>query len=88
MIGMESRLYAGADVTADLPLCRFVVADRHEAAADTVSFVLTPDDGAPWPDFTPGQYVTVAVDLPGNGRRLRQFYEAFGAVRWIPSPAA
>ena len=73
LIGMEARLYAGADVTADLPWRQFVVAHRHDEAGDTVSFVLAPDDDEPAPDFTPGQYVTVAVELPDVGRQLRQY---------------
>ncbi|GAA1214611.1 hypothetical protein GCM10009608_59340 [Pseudonocardia alaniniphila] len=49
------------------------MAHRRDEADDTVSFVLTPTDDQPAPAFTPGQYVTLAVDLPGIGRQLRQY---------------
>jgi nitric oxide dioxygenase len=85
LIGRESRLHAGADVTTEQPWRQFVLAHRHDDAADTVSFVLTPADDRPAPAFTPGQYVTAAVDLPGIGRQLRQYSlsqaPAAGALR-------
>jgi nitric oxide dioxygenase len=85
LIGRESRLYTGAGVTTEQPWRRFVLAHRQDDATDTVSFVLTPADDEPAPAFTPGQYVTVAVDLPGIGRQLRQYSlsraPAAGALR-------
>ncbi|GAA2891645.1 hypothetical protein Acy02nite_14660 [Actinoplanes cyaneus] len=42
-------------------------------ADDTISLLLTPVDGEPAPHFAPGQYVTVAVDLPDGSRQLRQY---------------
>lgn len=73
LIAEEGRLYALADVDPERPWRRWTVAHRREEAQDTVSFVLTPVDGGAAPAFSPGQYVTVAVDLPGLGRQLRQY---------------
>jgi nitric oxide dioxygenase len=73
LIGREARLYAEAGVDGADPWQEFTVAQRIAEAHDTVSFVLIPADGGAAPDFRPGQYVTVAADLPGNGRQLRQY---------------
>ncbi|MEU8243009.1 globin domain-containing protein [Actinoplanes missouriensis] len=73
LIGREARLYAEAGVDGVNPWREYVVAHRIAEAHETVSFVLVPADGSPAPEFLPGQYVTVAADLPGNGRQLRQY---------------
>ena len=73
LIGMESRLYANSDIDPDHPWRPFTVSHRRQEAADTVSFVLTTADGSPVPDYLPGQYVTLAIDLPDGGRQLRQY---------------
>ncbi|WP_045741772.1 FAD-binding oxidoreductase [Actinoplanes rectilineatus] len=73
LIGREARLYAEAGVDGSDPWRRYTVANKILEAQDTVSFVLTPADGRPVPAFAPGQYVTVAADLPGDGTQLRQY---------------
>ena len=73
LIGREARLYAEAGVDGDNPWRAYTVASKITEAHDTVSFILTPADGKPLPRFLPGQYVSVAVDLPGSGRQLRQY---------------
>ncbi|BAL90864.1 putative flavohemoprotein [Actinoplanes missouriensis 431] len=73
LIGREARLYAEAGVDGVDPWREYVVANTIAEAHDTVSFVLTPADGGPAPDFMPGQYVTVNAELPGDGRQLRQY---------------
>jgi nitric oxide dioxygenase len=40
-----------------------------------------PDDGGAVPDFSPGQYVSVAVDLPGGHRQPRQYSLSQGPGR-------
>ncbi len=73
LIGREARLYAEAGVESGSPWRTFVVARKIREAEDAVSFILTPADGQRTPRFRPGQYVSVAVDLPDGGRQLRQY---------------
>ncbi|MEU4422013.1 globin domain-containing protein [Actinoplanes sp. NPDC024001] len=73
LIGREARIYAEAGVDGADPWREYTVAQKIAEAHDTVSFVLVPADGGPAPHFKPGQYVTVAADLPGAGRQLRQY---------------
>ncbi|RBQ21802.1 hemin transporter [Spongiactinospora rosea] len=73
LIGREARLYAQAGVDGPAPWREYVVASKITEADDTMSFILTPQDGGPAPDFVPGQYVTVAADLPDGTRQLRQY---------------
>ncbi|MEV6597833.1 globin domain-containing protein [Actinoplanes sp. NPDC051346] len=73
LIGREARLFAQAGAGDGDPWLETTVVSKVTEAHDTVSFVLTPVGGGPAPAFRPGQYVTVAVDLPGNGRQLRQY---------------
>ncbi|MEV6343613.1 globin domain-containing protein [Actinoplanes sp. NPDC051851] len=73
LIGREARIYATAGVTGEDPWREYLVASRVDEAEETVSFVLTPAHGGPAPDFRPGQYVTVAADLPDGSRQLRQY---------------
>jgi nitric oxide dioxygenase len=68
LIGREARLYASTGVTDTEPFHRVTVLAREQAAADTVSF--TVDSTAP---FHPGQYVSVAADLPDGTRQIRQY---------------
>jgi nitric oxide dioxygenase len=73
LIGREARLYAEAGVDGADPWRSYVVAGKVAEAHDTVSLILTPADGRPAPAFLAGQYVTVAADLPGGSRQLRQY---------------
>jgi nitric oxide dioxygenase len=73
LIGREARLYAEAGVDGADPWRDYVVATRIAEAHDTMSFIITPADGRPAPAFLPGQYVTVAADLPDGSRQLRQY---------------
>ncbi|SFR03168.1 nitric oxide dioxygenase [Lentzea waywayandensis] len=73
LIAAEARLFQTAGVTPETLWRPWRVAKRDEQAADTVSFTLLPDDGGPVPAFEPGQYVSVAVDLPDGGRQPRQY---------------
>ncbi|MEV4143835.1 globin domain-containing protein [Amycolatopsis sp. NPDC049691] len=81
LIAAEARLYERGDLDpADL-WRRWRVAKRLDEAVDTVSFTLVPDDGGAVPDFAPGQYVSVAVDLPGGHRQPRQYSLSQGPGR-------
>ncbi|WP_256516174.1 globin domain-containing protein [Paractinoplanes aksuensis] len=73
LIGREARLYGEAGVDGTDPWREYTVVNRIEEAHDAVSFLLSPADGAPAPHFLPGQYVTVAADLPDGSRQLRQY---------------
>lgn len=73
LIGRESRLYAAAGVDAEHPWRAYTVASKVAEAEDTISLLLTPADGAPVPHFHPGQYVSIAADLPDGTRQLRQY---------------
>jgi nitric oxide dioxygenase len=73
LIGLESRIYTRAGVEPSDPWRQYVVSHRRQEAQDTASFLLTPADGAAAPAYHPGQYVTVAVDLPDGSRQLRQY---------------
>ncbi|WP_340681427.1 globin domain-containing protein [Amycolatopsis coloradensis] len=81
LIAAEARLYERGDLDpADL-WRRWRVAKRLDEAVDAVSFTLVPDDGAAVPDFLPGQYVSVAVDLPDGRRQPRQYSLSHGPGR-------
>ncbi|GGU16689.1 globin domain-containing protein [Lentzea flava] len=73
LVAAEARLYQNAGVSPDTVWRPWRVAKRDEEAVDTVSFTLVPDDGGPVPAFEPGQYVSVAVDLPDGHRQPRQY---------------
>ncbi|MDX3659573.1 globin domain-containing protein [Streptomyces sp. ID05-26A] len=73
LIAAEARLFQAAGVSPDTLWRPWRVAKRDEEAVDTVSFTLVPDNGGPVPAFEPGQYVSVAVDLPDGHRQPRQY---------------
>jgi nitric oxide dioxygenase len=52
----------------------FVVREKRPESEVITSFVLEPEDGQPVADFSPGQYLSVAVDLPRLGlQQIRQY---------------
>lgn len=75
LIAREARLYHVAGVAEGEPVWRpWRVTGRTQETVDVVSFTLVPTDGTPAPDFVPGQYVSVAVDLDGDrGQQIRQY---------------
>ncbi|MFV2087253.1 globin domain-containing protein [Micromonospora sp. LOL_021] len=87
LIAREARLYtvAGLPLQADAGWRPWRVVEKIPETADVVSLILAPADGDPAPSFTPGQYVSVAVDLAGGqGRQLRQYSLSGrpGAATW------
>ncbi|MDQ3935537.1 MAG: FAD-binding oxidoreductase [Actinomycetota bacterium] len=58
---------AGADYR------RFRVAQVVPESRTVTSFALEPVDGKPLPPFEPGQFVSVRVDVPGQGRLVRSY---------------
>lgn len=73
LVAVEERLYAEQRVIAGDVWREWTVAARVEETADCTTFHLTPADGAPAPDFKPGQYVSVQVELPDGARQIRQY---------------
>ena len=73
LIAIEDRLYAERGVLAGDVWREWTVAGRTEETADCATFRLRPADGAPAPDFKPGQYVSVQVELADGARQIRQY---------------
>ncbi|MEO6470423.1 MAG: globin domain-containing protein [Aeromicrobium sp.] len=78
LIAEEARLYTLAGVDPAVPWREFTVSERIEEASDVVTLVLAPTDGKPVPAHRPGQYISVAVDLPDGGRQPRQYTVSTG----------
>jgi nitric oxide dioxygenase len=79
LIAEESRLYTLGGVDPATPWRTYDVIERVDDAIDTVTLVLRPQDGNPVPPHLPGQYVSVAVDLPDGSRQPRQYTVSTGA---------
>jgi nitric oxide dioxygenase len=73
LIAAEARLYLQAGVDPAHPTRPYRVVRRIEETDDVVSLVLEPADGGELPQISPGQYVSVFVDLPGGDRQPRQY---------------
>jgi nitric oxide dioxygenase len=73
LIAEEARLYQLAGVDPTRPLRPYRVVRRIEETEDVVSLVLEPADGDGLPAISPGQYVSVFVDLPSGQRQPRQY---------------
>jgi nitric oxide dioxygenase len=73
LIAAEARLYVEAAADPATPWRRWTVVERIEETADVVSLRLIPADGGAVPRLAAGQYVSVAVDLPGGERQARQY---------------
>ena len=69
----EARLYQQAGVDPACPVRPYRVVRRIDETQDVISLVLEPADGGPLPRITPGQYVSVFVDLPDGARQPRQY---------------
>ncbi len=79
LIAEEARLYTLGGVDPAAPWREYDVIERLDDAVDTVTLVLRPRDGAPVPPHLPGQYVSLAVDLPDGSRQPRQYTVSTGA---------
>ena len=80
LIAQEARLYQQAAVDPEHPLRPYRVLRRIEETQDVISLVLEPTDGRPLPEISPGQYVSVFVDLPDGDRQPRQYTVSSTAV--------
>jgi nitric oxide dioxygenase len=73
LIAAEARLYALARVEAG-QFAPLTVASVRRESEYVSSYLLQREDGTSPGPFVPGQFVSVAVDLPGEGfRQLRQY---------------
>jgi nitric oxide dioxygenase len=76
LMGMESELRErAADQSGGWTGWRtFVVRDKRAESSVITSFVLEPADGGPVMNFEPGQYISIAVDVPALGlQQIRQY---------------
>jgi nitric oxide dioxygenase len=72
LIAAEAKMYntAGIEPGETRPMR---VTDVKTESVNVLSIRFVPEDGKPVPAFKPGQYVSVAVDLPGGRHQLRQY---------------
>ncbi|MFJ8359825.1 globin domain-containing protein [Streptomyces sp. NPDC093984] len=70
LVAIEKRLY---EASGQSGWRRWRVVGRVEETADVATFQLRPADDGPVPDFRPGQYVSVRVELPDGARQIRQY---------------
>ncbi|MGO4332262.1 NO-inducible flavohemoprotein [Cupriavidus sp. 2TAF22] len=76
LMGMESELYErSAEEPGGWTGGRtFVVREKRPESSVITSFILEPKDGGPVLNFEPGQYISIAVDVPALGvRQIRQY---------------
>jgi nitric oxide dioxygenase len=73
LVAEEARLYQQAGVDPARPLRPYRVVRKIEETKDVISLILEPTDEAGLPDISPGQYVSVFVDLPDGQRQPRQY---------------
>ncbi|HTD05202.1 NO-inducible flavohemoprotein [Undibacterium sp.] len=72
LIDEEDRLYRQSGTEPGALFDMRVTAVQKQSTLVT-SFTLERADGSAVPDFVPGQYVSVAITLPGGLRQLRQY---------------
>jgi nitric oxide dioxygenase len=72
LIAAEAEMYstAGIEPGETRPMR---VTEVTKESVNVLSIRFEPADGKPLPAFKPGQYVSVAVDLPGERHQLRQY---------------
>jgi nitric oxide dioxygenase len=73
LVAEEARLYQQAGVDPARPLRPYRVVRKIEETQDVISLILEPADEAGLPEISPGQYVSVFVDLPNGQRQPRQY---------------
>ncbi|KAL6857540.1 hypothetical protein ACO1O0_004978 [Amphichorda felina] len=79
LIGRETHLYGEF---GEWKTWRFFrIKDKVSEAEDFFSFHLVPSDGKPLPEFIPGQYVSVRIDVPSIGYLQSRQYSLSEAPR-------
>lgn len=72
LIAEEGRLYAEGGTDPEHPWAKYRVVERFEESDEVFSLLLAPVKGQV-PSHRTGQYVAIAVDLPGGLRQPRQY---------------
>lgn len=72
LIAEEARLYALSGADPEEPWQPYRVTGRVDETDDVFSLLLAPVDGTV-PAYEPGQYISIAVDLPDGVRQPRQY---------------
>ncbi|AKT50475.1 globin domain-containing protein [Arsenicicoccus sp. oral taxon 190] len=72
LIAEEGKLYALGGTDPEHPWRRYSVVERSDETEESFSLVIKPVEGD-LPEHRTGQYVAVAVDLPGGERQPRQY---------------
>jgi len=72
LIAAEAELYSTAGIQPGETRPMRVLETVRESA-NVMSIRFEPADGKPLPNFQPGQYVSVAVDLPDGRHQIRQY---------------
>src|SRR5690625_2657200 len=72
LIAEEAKLYAEAGTDPDQPWRQYRVVERFEESEEVFSLLLAPVSGQV-PGHRTGQYVAIAVDVPGGTRQPRQY---------------
>jgi nitric oxide dioxygenase len=76
LIDAEAALYAAAEAKPGgwRGWRNFVVRHRRAESGLVTSFFLEPEDSGPLADFEPGQYISIAIDVPALGlQQIRQY---------------
>jgi len=76
LMGMESELYerSAGQLGGWTGWRTFVVREKRPESSVITSFILEPVDGGPVVNFEPGQFISIAVDVPALGlQQIRQY---------------
>lgn len=76
LMGMESTLYeeSAAKLGGWTGWRTFVVREKQPESNVITSFIMEPSDGGPVENFEPGQYISIAVEVPTLGlQQIRQY---------------
>ena len=84
MIGREKQLYSEDWSWNDWR--DFRVSDKVQEAEGYFSVHLQPVDGARLPDFYPGQFISVRIDVPSLGYKQARQYSLSAKVREVHLP--
>lgn len=80
LVAEEAKLYALAGTDPSHPWRKYRVVERDDQTDDVFSLVLAPVNDTV-PEHQTGQYVAIAVDLPGGERQPRQYTISSGPRR-------